>query len=163
MTKGGLSHPKKVFFSYLVHSRDEIKLFRNPWTKCSSKTVCATPELLFVLHSTCLMWCWVNILSKFKMSSCYGLGVIMNWRFGNATLDTWHGHVKCGVQWTLSNKFKKLSSSYGLGVMMSWRFGGKVSFNEWKNSSISYKLDGVGPVDNRPSPAKLHHFVRKKK
>ena len=22
------------------------------------------------------------------------------------------------------------------------------------------KLDGVGPVDNRPSPAKLHHFVR---
>ena len=26
-----------------------------------------------------------------------------------------------------------------------------------------FKLDGVGPVDNRPSPAKLHHFVRKKK
>ena len=24
------------------------------------------------------------------------------------------------------------------------------------------KLDGVGPVDNRPSTAKLHHFVRKK-
>ena len=25
------------------------------------------------------------------------------------------------------------------------------------------KLDGVGPVDNRPSTHKLHHFVKKKK
>ena len=25
------------------------------------------------------------------------------------------------------------------------------------------KLDGVGPVDNRPFTDKLHHFVRKKK
>ena len=25
------------------------------------------------------------------------------------------------------------------------------------------ELDGVGPVDNRPSTDKLHHFVRKKK
>ena len=25
------------------------------------------------------------------------------------------------------------------------------------------KLDGVGPVDNRPSTDKLQHFVRKKK
>ena len=24
------------------------------------------------------------------------------------------------------------------------------------------KLDRVGPIDNRPSPAKLHHFVKKK-
>ena len=24
------------------------------------------------------------------------------------------------------------------------------------------KIDGVGPVDNRPSTNKLHHFVRKK-
>ena len=24
------------------------------------------------------------------------------------------------------------------------------------------QLDGVGPVDNGPSPAMLHHFVRKK-
>ena len=24
------------------------------------------------------------------------------------------------------------------------------------------KLDGVGPIDNRPSTDKLHHFVRKK-
>ena len=24
------------------------------------------------------------------------------------------------------------------------------------------KLDGVGPVDNRPSNDKLHHFVKKK-
>ena len=26
-----------------------------------------------------------------------------------------------------------------------------------------YKLDGVGPVDNRPSTNKLHHFVQKRK
>ena len=26
-----------------------------------------------------------------------------------------------------------------------------------------YKLDGIGPVDNRPSTDKLHHFVRRKK
>ena len=25
------------------------------------------------------------------------------------------------------------------------------------------KLDGVGPVDNRPSTDKIHHFVKKKK
>ena len=25
------------------------------------------------------------------------------------------------------------------------------------------KLDGVGPINNRPSPAKLHHFVPQKK
>ena len=25
-----------------------------------------------------------------------------------------------------------------------------------------YKLDGVGPIDNRPSTDKLHHFVQKK-
>ena len=25
------------------------------------------------------------------------------------------------------------------------------------------KLDGVGPVDNRPSTDKLHHFVQKKR
>ena len=25
------------------------------------------------------------------------------------------------------------------------------------------KLDGVGPIDNRPSPNKLHYFVKKKK
>ena len=24
------------------------------------------------------------------------------------------------------------------------------------------KLDGVGPIDNRPSTDKLHHFVQKK-
>ena len=26
----------------------------------------------------------------------------------------------------------------------------------------NYKLDGVGPVDNKPSTDKLHHFVQKK-
>ena len=26
---------------------------------------------------------------------------------------------------------------------------------------VKNKLDGVGPVDNRPSTDKLHHFVKK--
>ena len=32
-----------------------------------------------------------------------------------------------------------------------------------KGSHHVRKLDGVGPVDNRPSTDKLHHFVRRKK
>ena len=28
---------------------------------------------------------------------------------------------------------------------------------------FTYKLDGVGPVDNRPSTDQLHHFVEKKR
>ena len=32
-----------------------------------------------------------------------------------------------------------------------------------KNTMITIKLDGVGPVDNRPSTDKPHHFVQKKK
>ena len=37
-----------------------------------------------------------------------------------------------------------------------------------KNPSLYHqlsviKLDGVGPVDNRPSTDKFHHFVQKKK
>ena len=34
---------------------------------------------------------------------------------------------------------------------------------EQKNANvIAFKLDGVGPVDNRPASDKLHHFVQKK-
>ena len=29
--------------------------------------------------------------------------------------------------------------------------------------NINKKLDGIGPVNNRPSPDKLDHFVKKKK
>ena len=32
-----------------------------------------------------------------------------------------------------------------------------------KVGKMNIKLDWVGPVDNRPSPNKLHHFVKKKK
>ena len=31
-----------------------------------------------------------------------------------------------------------------------------------KSIGKAIKLDGVGPVDNRPSPEQLHHFVQKK-
>ena len=30
-------------------------------------------------------------------------------------------------------------------------------------SNQEHKIDGVGPVDNRPCTNKLHHFVKKKK
>ena len=30
-------------------------------------------------------------------------------------------------------------------------------------NDLGKKLDGVGPVDNRPSTDKLHHFVQRKK
>ena len=38
-------------------------------------------------------------------------------------------------------------------------------YGNYKHEYIQFdkKLDGVGPVDNRPSTDKLHHFVRKKK
>ena len=32
-----------------------------------------------------------------------------------------------------------------------------------KKTFFSFKLDGVGPVDNRPSTDKLQHFVKKKR
>jgi hypothetical protein len=32
-----------------------------------------------------------------------------------------------------------------------------------ENDESLDKLDRVGPVDNRPSPDKLYHFVKKKK
>ena len=31
-----------------------------------------------------------------------------------------------------------------------------------RDRSFSYKIDGVGPIDNRPSTNKLHHCVKKK-
>ena len=33
----------------------------------------------------------------------------------------------------------------------------------WANNAVFGKLDGVGPVDNRPSTDKPHHFVKKNK
>ena len=35
--------------------------------------------------------------------------------------------------------------------------------NIWIWLLSEWKLDGVGPVDNRPSTDKLHHFVQKKR
>ena len=32
-----------------------------------------------------------------------------------------------------------------------------------QGGKVKLKLDGVGPVDNRPSTDKLHQFVKKKK
>ena len=32
---------------------------------------------------------------------------------------------------------------------------------EWFSEELPvYKLEGVGPIDNRPCPDKLHHFVK---
>ena len=37
-----------------------------------------------------------------------------------------------------------------------------VQIQFWINTHIKKKLDGIGPVDNKPSTDKLHHFVQKK-
>ena len=37
-----------------------------------------------------------------------------------------------------------------------------VKYRDFLDKYIKKKLDGVGPVDNRPSTDKLDHFVRKK-
>ena len=41
----------------------------------------------------------------------------------------------------------------------------RVSRGSQKENTLQIltKLDGVGPVDNRPSTNKLHHFFQKKK
>ena len=39
-----------------------------------------------------------------------------------------------------------------------------VCYSNWTNlQGAVNKLDGIGPIDNRPSTDKLHHFVQKKK
>ena len=40
--------------------------------------------------------------------------------------------------------------------------GHRDSMKESAKGRFFEKLDGVGPDDNRPSPDKLHHFVKKK-
>ena len=45
--------------------------------------------------------------------------------------------------------------------LYSWDFNKTWNALFWPGSP-QLKLDGVGPVDNRPSSNKLHHFVRKK-
>ena len=49
------------------------------------------------------------------------------------------------------------SANHNYNQETIWRFMDQNSFE------VMTKLDGVGPVDNRPSTNKLHHFVRKKK
>ena len=49
------------------------------------------------------------------------------------------------------------------GFVMNTFGGPEKCYKKINNVSFLGKLDGVGPVDNRPSPTKLHHFVQKKK
>ena len=71
----------------------------------------------------------------------------------------------------MSNIFRDLESlgkSNGKKWSQIWSclFGGGLKLPNKKKVfwlSLPYKLDGVGPVDNRPSTAKLYHFVRKNK
>ena len=51
-------------------------------------------------------------------------------------------------------KLKKRNSKLG-AVGISLKLSAPWAYNR--------KLDGVGPVDNRPSTDKLHHFVKKNK
>ena len=44
----------------------------------------------------------------------------------------------------------------------NWLKSPRICFAFLKKFWFLNKLDGVGPVDNRPSTDKLHHFVQKK-
>ena len=46
-------------------------------------------------------------------------------------------------------------------LFWSWIYRNKAISGYKKNLVVQIKLDGVGPVDNRPSTDKLHHFVQK--
>ena len=37
----------------------------------------------------------------------------------------------------------------------------KIAKTKFNLQNYKFKLDGIGPVDNRPSRDQLHHFVKK--
>ena len=51
--------------------------------------------------------------------------------------------------------------SYGINIIYDKNIEGDDDSDK-DEDWITSKLDGVGPVDKRPSTNKLHHFVRKK-
>ena len=69
--------------------------------------------------------------------------------------------------WT--KKYLIMIYTYILNKNLNWNFhhvfiiATKYKANTDQILSLQHKLDGVGPVDNRASTDKLHHFVRKKK
>ena len=54
----------------------------------------------------------------------------------------------------------KLANKYLYGIQLS--FTQCKNYNAW-TIITTLETSGVGPLDDRPSPAKLHHFVQKKK
>ena len=54
--------------------------------------------------------------------------------------------------------FPKKENSMGRWITMKFSWDGMVGIHCLLHPQ---ELDGVGPVDNRPSPDKLHHFVKK--
>ena len=72
---------------------------------------------------------------------------------------------KEGSSWTVTKKKK-------MGVIIILDPDNKDKLIVSSNRKVQYslgdivaalKLDGLGPLDNRPSTNKLHHFVRRKK
>ena len=99
------------------------------------------------------------------------------------TSDTWHvtpnkWHVTCDMWHMVGGKHSLKISAYYLywfGIHDAVKIGRKRMTkitNEWITSvfveyprhttGLLIKLDGVGPVDNRPFTDKLHQFVKKK-
>ena len=69
------------------------------------------------------------------------------------------------LQTCLSQKSPKFGSFLFESILKLdlWNIKSKFSLKLLVFLGHDMKLDGVGPVDNRPSTDKLHHFVRKKK
>ena len=78
------------------------------------------------------------------------------------TLQFWIWSALAPGIWTVLYIYIFFSTSFfGQSCETSWwRVCHQRGYRIYFQSNT--KLDGVGPVDNRPSPAKLHHFVRKK-
>ena len=65
-------------------------------------------------------------------------------------------------------KWRKTARNNYTGSVYDWKWldGFELAGNDrtcLQISEYSWKLDGVGPVDNRPSTDKFHHYVQKKR
>ena len=79
----------------------------------------------------------------------------------------WHTHRK-EIQEKNPENYLILFGNRAICPDFFWAF---YAYQKWVTEKLGsfdgvdayQKLDGVGPVDNRPSADKLHHFVKKKK
>ena len=65
------------------------------------------------------------------------------------------------ISWCLELHSTNMTNLSGYMQLFMWKTTLKSMHSQMFGIYFN-KKNGVGPVDNRPSPAKLHHFVREK-